>query len=149
MPQSQTRAERTNLSSHLQLVTSHGCLIRVSSEAAPRSITMSAFSCVCINDAGQVSDMLFSTASLTIPAFSSPHAVIYSLRAFRMVPIPMVMLHGGTCSPLEKLLVISSRESASIRMIRVGEAALEPGSFTAMLPLRPIPKRATSNPPKV
>ena len=123
--------------------------MRVSSEAAPRSITISAFSCVCINEAGQVSDVLLSTAAFTMPAFSSPHAVTYSLRAFKMVLMPMVMLHGGTCSPLAKLFVISSRDSGSIKMIRVGEAKLEPGSLTAMLPLRPMPKRAASRPPKV
>ena len=63
--------------------------------------------------------------------------------------MPMVMLHGGTASLVAKLFDISSRDKASIRMRREFDAMLEPGSFTAMLPVRPMPKRAVSSPPKV
>ena len=132
---------------HSQLVTSQGCTMRVSLAAAARSQTNLASLWVCTKDAGMASVTGPSTIFCTISAFSSPHAVRNILWAERRVCTPMVMEHGGTCSCVPKLLVISSREVWSMRMMRLCDARLEPGSLVAMLPIRPMPRRAMSSPP--
>ena len=144
--QSQTSAERTSLSFHLSEVTSHGCTMRVSREAAARSHTTCTWLCVCKNVAGMRSVMVPSTVFWMISAFSSPHAVRKILRAARIVATPIVMEQGGTGSLPPKLRVISSREVASMRMMREGELSDEPGSFVAMLPMRPMPRSMMSMP---
>ena len=66
-----------------------------------------------------------------------------------MVAIPIVTEHGGTSSLLFMLRDISSRDVASIRMMRDCELSDEPGSLVAMFPMRPIPRSMMSMPPKV
>ena len=112
-------------------------------------MTILALLWVCKNDAGTLSLILPSTISFTILAFSSPQTVMKISLAWKMVPMPIVMQQGGTCSPLAKLLVISSRERLSMRMRRETEDRPEPGSFAPMFPLRPMPKSAMSKPPNV
>ena len=70
-------------------------------------------------------------------------------RAARMVATPIVTEQGGTISLLPMLWAISSRDVASIRMMRDCELSDEPGSLVAMLPMRPMPRSITSMPPKV
>jgi hypothetical protein len=82
------------------------------------------------------SEICPSTVFWMMSAFSSPHAVRYILRAEMMVATPMVMEQGGTASCVPKLMVISSREVASMRMRRDVVVMPEPGSLVAILPMR-------------
>ena len=89
----------------------------------------------------------FSTTFCMISAFSSPHAVRYTVLAESRVAIPMVSEQGGMVSLVFSLASISSREMLPIRMMRVIDWMLDPGSLAAMFPERPMPIRAMSKPP--
>ena len=144
---SHTSAERTSLSVHWHELTSHGWTMRVSLLAAGRSMTTSTFWCDCRNDAGNASVICPSMALHMMSALLSPHAVRNILRACRMVCMPIVMEHGGTGVSEPKLMVISSRDVWSRRMMReVLDSAL-PGSLVAMFPRRPMPSSIMSMPP--
>lgn len=70
------------------------------------------------------------------------------LRAAIIVATPIVMEQGGRLST-PKLCAASAREVESIKISRVGELKLDPGSFMAILPSRPMPINTMSIPPKV
>ena len=146
--QSHTSAERTSLSVHVHEVTSQGWMMRVSLEAADRSMTAWASGCACRNEAGIVSDIFSSTVFRIISAFSSPQPATKTFCALRIVAIPIVMEQGGTFSLLPKLSVISSLVVWSMRMMREVEVNTEPGSFVAMFPIRPILRSIMSMPPQ-
>ena len=123
--------------------------MRVKREAAAMSQTTRTSLWVCRNVAGIWSVIEPSMVFLRISAFSSPQAVRKIFLAARIVATPIVIEHGGTGSLLPKLRVISSREVASMRMMRDGELSDEPGSFVAMFPIRPMPSNIKSMPPKL
>ena len=121
--------------------------MRVSLAAAARSMTTVASLWVCKNVAGMVSVMGPSTVFSMMFAFSSPHAVRNIFLALRIVATPMVSVQGGTGSCEPKLMVISSREMASVSMMREVLVMVLPGSLVAMLPMRPMPSTMMSRPP--
>ena len=90
-----------------------------------------------------------STHSLIILALSSPHARRYTFLAPRIVDTPIVIELIGVFSIVPNILVASLRELLSSKIRRVVEFRREPGSLKAILPTRPIPRRAMSIPPKL
>jgi len=136
-----------SLSSQSHEVTDHGRLIRVSSPAACRSITIFTLECNCRYDAGVCSETAPSTALLMTDVLCSPQAARMILFALRIVPTPNVMALIGTNSTLPKSSAASLREILSSRINLVPELACDPGSLKPMFPERPMPSICRSMPP--
>ena len=124
-----------------------GDLMSRSSAAAAWSRTNSVLGCSCKNVAGIVGVISPSTDLATTAALFSPNANSKILRAFRMVPTPIVMARRGTFSIPKKSLAASMQVRRSSVIKRVWLSVPEPGSLKPMCPVRPMPRICTSIPP--